>query len=120
MRIPVVALGFSLLIHTALAAQATEKLTVTPAAPFRPRLDFGLEQAEKKLPLGPWKLVQARPQHALPMQPSFQAELMPPIDCKMVKTHRHELLSPTMRIVEPSPIPKHHLKTVPVTPCPVR
>jgi len=120
MRILVVALGCSLLIPAALAAQAPEKLTVTPAAPFKPRLDFGLEQAEKTLPLGPWKLVQARPQHALPMQPSLPTELVPPIDCKLVRTHRHGLSSPTMRIVEPSSTTKHQLKIVPVTPCPVR
>ena len=120
MRIAIVTLGLVALISTGSAAQAPEKLVVTPATPFRPRLDFGLEKAEKNLPQGPWKLVQPRPEHALPMQPSLPPELVPPIDCKLVKTHRHELLGPTMRIIEPSVTPKHQLKTVPVTPCPVR
>ena len=120
MRIAVVTLGLIALISAVPAAQAPEKLVVTPAAPFRPRLDFGLEQAQKNLPQGPWRVVKAPPKHALPMQPSLPESLVPPIDCEMIRKHHHELLAPTMRTIAPPATKHHQLKTLPITPCPIR
>ena len=116
MRTIVVTVALSLLVSAAAVAQAPEKLVVTPAVPFRPNLDFGLEEALKKLPEGPWRVVKPTLKHTTPMQPT----LLPgsPLDCAMVKKHTHGTMS--LRTIEPPVMPKHQLKTVPVTPCPVR
>ena len=117
MRTIVVTLGLSLLISTAAVAQAPEKLVVTPAPPFRANLDFGLDQALKKLPEGPWRVVKPTPKHGLPMQPSLLIDA-PAVDCAMVKKHEHGLMA--LRTIAPPVLTQHQLKTVPVTPCPVR
>ena len=116
-RTIVVTLGLSLLLSAASVAQAPEKLVVTPATPFRPNLDFGLDQALKRLPEGPWRVVKPSAKHTLPMQPTLVFEAAPQ-DCAMVKKHNHGPMA--LRAIEPPVLPKHQLKTVPVAPCPVR
>ena len=116
-RTIVATLGLSLLISAAAVAQAPEKLVVTPAAPLRPNLDFGLDQALKRLPEGPWRVVKPTAKHTLPMQPTLLFEAAP-LDCAMVKKHTHGPMS--LRTIAPPVLPKHQLKTVPVAPCPVR
>ena len=118
MRTIVVTLGFSLLIPAAVDAQTTSPLVVTPAPAFRPNLDFGLGQALKKLPEGPWRVVTPTPKHTLPMQPSLKIDPPAPVDCAMVRKHQHGPLA--LRIIPPPALTQHQLKTVPVTPCPVR
>jgi hypothetical protein len=118
MRIAVVTLGLVAVISGGLAAQAVEKLTVTALPKPMPRLDFGLELAQKSLPVGPWKIVKA-PKHALPMQPTLEIDAPTPVDCAMVKTHQHHAM-PILKTIQPPANVKHHLKTTPVAPCPVR
>lgn len=118
MRSIVVALGLSLLIPAAVDAQTASPtpLVVTPV--HRPSLDFGLGQALKRLPEDPWRVVTPAPKHALPMQPSLQIDAPAPVDCAMVKKHLHGPMA--LRIIPPPTLKQHQLKTVPVTPCPVR
>lgn len=118
MRTIVVTLGLSLLIPAAVDAQTTSPLVVTPVPAFRTNLDFGLVQALKRLPEGPWRVVTPTPKHTLPMQPSLTIDAPAPVDCAMVKKHQHGSLA--LRIIPPPTLAQHHLKTVPVTPCPVR
>ena len=118
MRTIVVTFGLSLLLPAALVAQVTTPLLVTPTPSFRSKLDFGLDQALKKLPESPWRVVKPPPKHSLPMQPSLQIEAPAPVDCAMVKKHQHGLLS--LRTIEPPTLTQHRLKTVPVSPCPIR
>ena len=116
MRSLVVTLGLSLLIPAPAYAQTASPLVVTPVP--RPSLDFGLGQALKRLPEGPWRVVTPTPKHPLPMQPSLQIEAPAPVDCAMVKKHQHGPMA--LRIIPPPTLKHHQLKTVPVTPCPVR
>ena len=118
MRSIVVTLGLSLFIPAAVHAQTASPLVVTPAPVFRPSLDFGLAQALKKLPEGPWRVVTPTPKHALPMQPSLQIDAPVPVDCPMVKKHQHGPMA--LRIIPPPTLKQHQLKTVPVPSCPVR
>lgn len=100
MRTLVVTLGISLLASIAPAAQTPDsQQSLLPTHRPRVRVDFGLVQARKKL---------------LPVNPA------PAVDCKMVKTHRHESLSVAMPTIKPPSNVQHHLKVVPVTPCPAR
>lgn len=96
MRTLVVTLGLSLLASAAPVAQTpAPQWTLLPANPPRVRVDFGLSQARKKLP-------------------------PPAIDCAMVKTHRLDLMSVAMPTIKPPSDVRHHLRVVPVTPCPLR
>lgn len=126
MRTLAVTLGLSLLVSTAPAAQtSTSQWTLLPANTPRVRADFGLTQARKNLP----EVLVVRPappapRHELPfsqwrqvLQPASPA---PAIDCEMVKTHRHDVLSVAMPTIKPPSDARHHLKVVTVAPCPVR
>jgi hypothetical protein len=118
MRSFVVTLGLSLLSAAAVDAQTISPLVVTPAPAFRTTLDFGLAQALKKLPEGPWRVVAPTPKHPLPMQPSLQVDAPAAVDCAMVKKHQHGPLA--LRIIPPPTLAQHQLKTAHATPCPVR
>lgn len=125
MRTFVVTLGLTLLVSASSTAQTpASQPSLLPGHSPKVRVDFGLVQARKNLPQVIVQTVPSASRHALPFQPLWQVLLpanpAPPIDCEMVKTHRHDLMSAAMPTIKPPSDVRHHLKVVTVAPCPVR
>lgn len=116
MRAIVVILGLALVAVVApIAAQEQSPALLPPASP-RLTVDFGLKQALTVLPAVQPKVVR---QHTQLLGAPALPVTAPPVDCAMVKTHQHAILSPT-RVITPPVHVKHQLKVITVPPCPVR
>lgn len=117
MRAIVVILGLALVAVVAPIAAQEQSPLLLPAHPAaKLKVDFGLRQALTVLPAVQPKVVR---QHTQLLGTPALPVTTPPVDCGMVVTHTHPILSPG-RVITPPTHTKHHLKVITVPPCPVR
>jgi len=129
LSIPIGVVAIVLLSGGAVSAQTRqaepvpqkEKLVVTPILTSnRLYADFGLQEAARTLPMGQWRIVEPRPQGVTPFSPPVNTiTSRGPMDCKMVRSHRDDVL-PAIQVITPKPDVKHHIKAITVPPCPAR